>query len=266
MSQFIKNGSNVLLLLCLSTLSVSVQAAPDYERERRWSDDIIPGLVIGEPVHLNQENGHRFLTIYSETENTDIGIIVVHGMGLHPDYGLINILRQSLYDSEFTTLSIQMPILASTASYKEYPALFPDAVERLSLSVAFLKKNGYKKIVIVSHSNGSRMSREYMIQDNTDVDAWVALSLTQGDHFKDVSAPVLDIYAENDLTHVLDSSQIRQESMTHSASQQFSIADADHFFLNKENDVLKHILNFLDQNFPRIPKLSVGPFPGCFED
>lgn len=228
-------------------MSLQVMATPDYAREERWANEVIPGLIVGEPVYLTQKNQHRFLGIYANHENARMGIVLVHGMGLHPDWGFISTLRQKLYDSGHTTLSIQMPVLAADAEYTAYPAVFPEAAERLQLAVAYLKRNGYKHIAIVSHSNGSRMTRTYMMDNPTDVIAWAALSLTQGDTFDGIRAPILDLYGENDLPHVLSSVTKRKASLRNPASRQKHIPAANHFFNGHEETVVTEVKEFLDR-------------------
>lgn len=71
-------------------------AAPDYEREKRWHDEVAPNIVTGEPVYLTQKNRHKFLGIYTRAENARMGLVVVHGMGIHPDWGMVNTLREGL--------------------------------------------------------------------------------------------------------------------------------------------------------------------------
>ena len=177
-----------------------------------------------------------------------MAVIVAHGMGLHPDYGIISNIRQSLSDSGYSTLSIQMPILAANASYKDYPALFPEAAERLKLAAHYLKTNNYKKIVIVSHSNGSRMSRVFMATNPSNISAWVALSLTQGDTFKGINAPVFDLYGGEDLDHVLASVTKRKNSFRNvKQSKQMVIKKANHFFRGKENIMINAVTTFLKQ-------------------
>lgn len=227
----------------------SVYAGSDYEREKRWADEVTSGLIVGEPIYLTQKNSHKFLGLFAEAKPATIGVIIVHGMGLNPDWGLIGVLRQTLYDFGFTTLSIQMPVLAADASYTEYPAIFPEAVERLDIAVGYLKDNGYESIVVVSHSNGSRMSRVYMTANPANVQAWVALSLTQGDTFAGIRVPILDIYGQNDLEHVLSSVTRRKSSLYNSASRQVRIADADHFFNGQEEAMIDAVKQFLDNFF-----------------
>ena len=51
-----------------------------------------------------------------------------------------------------------MPVLAADARGEQYPPLFAEAVERLQAAVAFLRDKGHRKIAVVSHSLGARMS------------------------------------------------------------------------------------------------------------
>lgn len=243
----LKITHQLFVVMLISLLSNVCMAASDYVREKRWADEILPGLIVGEPVYLKTQTQHRFLGLYADTGELDVALIVVHGMGLHPDWGMIGTLRRELYDHGYSTLSIQMPILAADASYTEYPALFPEAAKRLDVAANFLKKKGYKKIAIVSHSNGSRMSRVYMVENPEIIDAWVALSLTQGDTFAGIKVPVFDLYGELDLQHVLDSVQQRKTSMMHADSRQHIIKGADHFFNHHENDMVQQVSQYLKQ-------------------
>lgn len=237
----------VWLFSLLLVMSTSVLAGADYAREKRWHDQVAPEILIGKPIYLKQKNGHKFLGIYTEAAKAKMALVVVHGMGIHPDWGMIRTLREQLVDVGYTTLSIQMPVLAADAKPEEYPALFPEAVERLKLAVAYLKRKGYKRIAIVSHSNGSRMNRVYMATNPADVRAWVSLSLTRGDTYAGVKAPVLDLYGANDLPHVLSAAAKRKVSLKgNAASKQMVIPDADHFFDGKEEAMIKAVKGFLD--------------------
>jgi len=248
----IKHRVNFVTLILLLTAAVFCTisegfAAPDYAREQRWAAEITPTIIVGEPVYLKQKNEHQFLGIYAEADNAVTCLVIAHGMGLHPDWGMISTLRQELVDYGYSTLSIQMPVLAANAGYERYPELFTDASERLQLAVAFLKSKGCQYIAIVSHSNGSRMSRVFMTSKPKNVDAWIALSLTQGDTFEGVKVPVLDLYGENDLPHVLESSAKRKASLENNTlSKQKVIADADHFFAGYEEEMIKDVKGYLD--------------------
>lgn len=238
------------LLLCFSTIAFS---APDYEREKRWDDEITPALVVGEPLYLQQKNGHKFLGIYTEAADAKMGVVVVHGLGIHPDWGMIGTLRQQLPERGYATLSIQMPILAADAKAEAYAPLMPEAVERLKLAVAELKTKGYAKIAIVSHSMGSRMTHRYMTGNPPDVRAWTSLGIAsvlgseQPLTYAGIKAPVLDLYGANDFPQVLKGGEARKASLKNSPrSKQTIIANTNHFFADREDEMVAAVTTFLD--------------------
>ena len=71
--------------------------------EKRWAEEVLPGLVIGEPVWLELGNGHRFLNLYSEARDAKVAVLLVHGIGVHPDHGVIRILRGKLNEMGYAT-------------------------------------------------------------------------------------------------------------------------------------------------------------------
>ena len=262
------NSAILLFKLAALWLCSTVSYAADYSREQRWAEEITPGILVGEAIYLTQQNQHKFLTIYSPVKSASTGLIIVHGMGLHPDWGLISTLRQRLYDEGYTTLSIQMPVLNADATYQDYPAVFPEAVERLHLAVNYLRQQGYARIAIVSHSNGSRMSRVYMAQNPPAVSAWVALSLTQADTYTGVEAPVLDLYGDKDFSHVLQPAAQRKASFLHPASRQQVITNADHFFTHQEEAMVIAVKTFLEEiHWPTlrafVEPIGKDPAPFC---
>ncbi len=90
-------------------------AQADYAREKRWADEITPAIIVGDPVYLELKSGHKFLAIYTPNAKARSGVIVVHGIGVNPDWGLINPLRSQLAEQGYATLSVQMPVLAAVA-------------------------------------------------------------------------------------------------------------------------------------------------------
>ncbi len=241
------------LISLLLIVSASASAASDYAREKKWADEVTPGMVVGDPLYLTQKNGHKFLGIYTEADKARMGVVVVHGIGIHPDWGMIGTLRQRLPDHGYATLSIQMPILAVDAKSEAYAAHFPEAVERLQLAVAYLKGKGHKRIAIVSHSMGSRMAHPYMARNPAEVNAWASLGMPAAlgtgaaIPYTGIKAPVLDLYGANDLEQVLAGAAQRKASLKgNPASKQVVIADTDHFFADREDAMVKSVKDFLD--------------------
>jgi dienelactone hydrolase len=239
-----------LMILCFTLLSLNAWAAADYAREKRWADEITPAILVGDPVQLALPSGRKFLAIHAPNAKAQAGVVVVHGLGVHPDWGLINPLRSNLADQGYATLSVQMPVLASEARGDRYPPLFPEAAERIAAAVTYMRGKGHKKVAIVAHSLGARMTNVFLnAADRPPVDAFIAIGIsgeyTKPETFK---APVLDLMGEKDLPAVLDNAAKRAEAIRNiRGSGQISVAGADHFFNGMDRELLQQVKLFLDR-------------------
>lgn len=238
----------ILLLLAVPQLFAMAQAA-DYVREKKWADEIVPGVVVGDPVYLKQADGHEFLTLYTPAAGAKRAVIVVHGIGVHPDWGLIGVLRSDLVDRGMTTLSVQMPVLANEAKSKDYLPELPEARERLKQSAAFLSAKGYTRIAIVSHSLGSVMVYSYLAaRPETRIDKWVSLGMSPAENLRGLNLAVLDLYGEKDLPEVLKNAPRRAASLKgKTGSRQQVMPGADHFFTGMERDMVNAVSGFLNE-------------------
>lgn len=233
----------VLFLLC----SQLAFAGADYAREKKWADEVVPGIVVGDAVYLELKQGHKFLTLLTEAKDAKVALVVVHGMGIHPDWGMVGTLRTELAEKGYTTLSVQMPVQANDAKAEQYVTTFPEAADRIGVAVDFLKAKGYQKVAIVSHSMGSRMSRVYAEKHQDKLVAWASLGIGGGDDYKGINIPVLDLYGENDLPPVLTNVKKRADSLKdNAAAKQVKVPKADHFFNNHEAEMVKAVQDFLD--------------------
>lgn len=240
-----------LLLLLVSTPALP---QPDYARESRWANEITPTLVVGDAVYLAQKSGHKFLAIYTDVKPARAAVIIVHGLGVHPDWALIGALRSGLADQQYATLSVQMPVLAADAMREDYFALFPDATDRLRTAVAFLKARGYRNIAIACHSVGARMCNAFLVDTpDNGVDAWVSIGIVPAGFIEPgkLRMPILDIYGEHDFP------QVRQRAAARAAvlrrlkgSAQIEVAGADHYFAGSERELIAATRQFLDRKFP----------------
>ncbi len=237
----------ILLLLALASATCLAQA--DYAREQRWAAEITPSILVGDPVQLALPSGRKFLGIYAPNAEARAGVIIVHGLGVHPDWGLINPLRSNLSEQGYATLSVQMPVLAADVRGSEYPPLFPEAAERLAVAVKYLRGKGHQKIAIVSHSLGSRMTNVFLNgADRPAIDAWVAIGIsgefTRPETFK---TPVLDLHGQKDLPAVLENAAKRADAIRNiRGSAQISVAGAEHFFTGMEGELVRQVKLFLD--------------------
>lgn len=241
-----------LVLVAAMLLGAAGVSAQDYAREKRWSDQIIPGLVVGEPVWLEQKNGHKFFAILTEAEKPRGAAIIAHGRGWSPDFELYGVLRQKLAEKGYTTLSIQLPVLGGGAKIGDYIPTYPDASNRFVLATDFLLAKGFKNISIVSHSLGATMANNYLIAaDKTDVKAWVFIGIINGlEEMFRIKIPVLDVFGSKDweITQV-GAYERKKQIMKISGSDQIIVKDALHFFEGKEDELTAVVVSFLDQVF-----------------
>ena len=243
-------------LFVLLTLVATSALAQDYDKEKRWADSIVKTLMIGSAEWLQQKNGHRFLALYTEAEKPRGAAIIAHGRGWSPDFELYGTLRTRLAELGYTTLSIQLPVLPSTAILGLYVPLYPDARERFQLAVDFLKAKGHRNIAIVSHSLGATMANQYLIRtEDKSVGAWVFIGILQGleEAFR-IKIPVLDVFGSNDWTVTMWGAPERREQILQiPGSGQIEVQDAKHFFEDKEEELLKIVVVFLDKSFRVAP-------------
>jgi pimeloyl-ACP methyl ester carboxylesterase len=226
-------------------------AGADYAREDRLVAEIVPAIVVGEAVYLTTSRRPSVLAIFTMPEAKPVGgAVIVHGLGVHADWGLINGLRTDLSDAGFATLSVQMPVLATDASRADYAALYPEAGERIAAGVAFLRSHGIEKIAIVAHSLGAVMADRYLASSGaTGVAAWVPIGM-QGDFSAAPRQPVLDVIAQNDMPEVLDVAPLRANRLLRDAcSRQVTIAETDHFMANRRKELRQSVATFLARAF-----------------
>ena len=249
------------LLLVILGLFMLGASASDYEREKRWADEVVPSLVVGDAVYIKAATGKEFLALLAEAKNPQGAAVIVHGLGLHPDHSNIGVLRAKLTEMGYTTLSIQMPVAAAAArSEAYYPMLFPDALNRIALAGEYLQKKGYKNVALISHGLGSWMSNVYFDQTaETPYSVWVCMGLTGGFTTRvmgmnlpmlSVKIPILDVYGENDTPPVLGAAARRARSIADvPGSRQVKIAGADHFYAGKGNELAQAVDEYLKERW-----------------
>ena len=256
----------LLVQPAIVAMTLACLAAPllaqDYEKEQRWATDIQSTLMVGDAVWLTQKNGHRFLTLYTEPAEA-LGpsgkasaprgaLIIAHGRGWSPDFELYGTLRTRLAESGYTTLSIQLPVLPSTAKLGDYKPVYPDAIERFTLAAEFLKGKGYTNIAIVSHSLGATMANQYLIstEDKT-VKAWVFIGIINGlEEMYRIRIPVLDVFGSKDWDIARWGADERKAEIAKvQGSEQVIVPGAEHFFEGKEDVLVRVIDAFLSRVF-----------------
>ncbi len=233
--------------------------AQDYAREKRLADEVVPGLVVGDAVMLKAASGREFLGIFTEGKRDLPALVIVHGIGVHPDHGVIGQLRILLSEKGYATLSIQMPVLEKDKRAGDYyPALFPEAAARIDHAAQWLKARGILRMVLVSHSLGSWMANVFLDRsESSPFSAWVCTGLTGGFQTRmlgidwpmlRIHLPILDVYGENDLAPTVEAAGRRARSLEGiPGARQVRIAGADHFYAGKEKELAASIAVFLEE-------------------
>jgi len=212
--------------------TVAAHAAPDYTREDRWATEVEPQVVVGDVEWLATPERSRVLAIYTAATGTAKGgAVIVHGAGVHPDFGMIGALRTALPDQGIATLSVQMPVLAADAPREGYIETLPLAGERIAAAIAALRAKGVTKVALVAHSMGAAMTDAYLARpDAARIDAWVVVGMLV-DFKAAPRVPVLDVVAEQDFTEVLVATKLRALRLPKDGcSAAVVVKGVDHYF------------------------------------
>ena len=242
-----------LLLICLCTAPM-LASAQDWDREARWAKQIVPAVVVGEVVWLDQKTEqHKFLSLYTQAEKPRGALIIAHGRGWSPDYELYGVLRVALAEAGYTTLSIQLPVLGGGAKVGDYLPTYPDAADRFEVATDFLLTKGFKNVAIVSHSLGAAMANQYLINARkaTNIKAWAFIGIINGlEEMFRIKIPVMDIYGGKDweITMVGSAERLKQIAKN-PGSKQVVVADAQHFFEGREGELVRELVSWLDGLF-----------------
>lgn len=259
----LQNTYKTLLFIGISLLMTSAYAS-DTAKEKRWADQVIDSIMVGDAEWLNTGK-NKILAIYTEnsTDKAIGGAIVLHGSGVHPNWDqVIRPLRSQLPDYGWSTLSLQLPVLGNEAEYEEYIPLFKDIAPRIDAGVKFLKAKGIQNIVIVAHSLGSSMAAHYMAtKPDSSIRAFVAIGVSGKMHeknkvgyltsLKTIKVPVLDIFGSNDLELVLKSEKDKAKVARKAGNKNYTqvkISGANHFFDNKDDVLIKRVRGWLKKN------------------
>ena len=239
-----------LSILVILLMFFSVADASDLAKEQRWKEQVVGDLFDGEPVTIN-DGQQDFLGLLIEADPAkQEAIIVLHGVGAHPDWPqIVNPLRVQLAEAGWTTLSIQLPVLDNEATPEAYDAIIDEASPRIAAAMNFLEAAGAKSSYIIAHSMGSRMASHFLAQTKLEVKGFVGIGMNTGNvaYMSRYALPMLDIYGSDDLPGVLDSADDRAaQAAANPAYTQLKVVGADHFFNGMEDRLLEHIRAWLD--------------------
>jgi len=240
----------ILAALAVAAACAAAGAAtPDYAREARWASEVTPQVVVGDVVWLDLRGRPRVLALYAEPAvgPAKAAVVVVHGLGVHPDWNLIGEARTRLADRGYATLAVQMPVLAADAPRDDYRDVTGDAGDRLAAAIAWLRAKGHARIAIVSHSLGASMADAYLARaDAAPIVAWVPIGMMAG-FTRPPREPVLDVVAERDFPEALAAMKLRAAQLPKDGcSAARTIAGTDHYMTGAAARLDEAVAAFLD--------------------
>ena len=248
-----------LLVSSLLFASSGLEAS-DWERELRLADEIVDSILDGDAVMLKAAE-REFLSIYTEADESDKAVLVMHGRGFHPDWiDTVQPLRVGLVDYGWNTLSIQMPVLDKAAKYYDYVPIFDEAIPRIQAAIEYLQTQGNRQIVMIAHSCSVHMSMHYLNQFGANnLAAFVGIGMGATDYqqpmaqpfpLEKLSVPILDIYGADDYPAVHRLAPRRWsniEKTKQALSKQIVVPEADHYFTDRGDELLQPIGDWLKQ-------------------
>lgn len=240
----------ILKILVLMMFAVVAAQASDLAKEARWKEQVVGDLFDGEPLDLN-DGTVDFLGLLTEPEEANgKAVVVLHGVGVHPDWPqVINPLRVQLAEGGWTTLSIQLPILANDVEEGAYEAIVPDAGPRIDAALAYLQELGIAEIYLVAHSLGARMTAYYLAQGSAPVKGFVGIGMNVGtvQYMDKILLPMLDLYGSDDLEGVRASAEQRvAQASENTAYSQVVVEGADHFFEGMDQELYDQVSGWLE--------------------
>ena len=253
--------TNIILFSLLFTVFTVTADPLDREREMQVSEKLEQELDDGEIMWLDAK-GEKFLAILNKQINDQAkgAVIIVHGMGAHADWPqTISPIRKAMPEHSWTTLSIQLPIIAAENQVEDYGKTLDRAADRIEAAISALHELKFRNIVAIGHSFGAASMLHYFEQaDGRRIVALVAIGLQDYAFVKppiDIlglieksSVPILDIYGSRDYKKATDQAADRRLAAKKGGNKdyvQMEIEGADHYFTKLEDVMIKRIRGWM---------------------
>ena len=210
-----------LLLSFLSAIPLHAASAPKSQ-EIAWEQALMKSSDPNEIKWLRTPD-EKFIALYNDdfTGTLRGGVILLHGMGGHPDWpDVISPLRKSLPQHGWSTLSIQLPTFEKGGQLSDYAATINSVNARIKAAVENFRSIGNSNIVLLGHGLGATMGAAFLASaQNSGVSAFIGISMPHyrnGEEWMDLSKsieklnlPMLDVFGSNDLDSVINNADKR---------------------------------------------------------
>jgi len=241
---------------------LAAEGVKELSREQQIAEKLTLTADADEIISLKAAGGH-FIGLYKRAKSSEIKtgeahgvVILVHGMGAHPDWpDVISPLRTQLTEYGWSTLSIQMPILSPEEPISEYGKTLRLANSRIQAAVDYLHDWEIETIILLGYSFGASQTANYLASNKPeDIKAFVSVSMLaqkfikpELDVFKFIAGipvPILDIYGEEDLEDVrrgIDDRRLAASKNGNTGFQQIELQKSGHHYLGFEDALVEQI-------------------------
>jgi predicted alpha/beta-hydrolase family hydrolase len=229
-------------------------------REQKIAEKLTLTADADEIVSLKASGG-RFIALYKrgraqETNEINGVVILVHGMGAHLDWpDVISPLRTRLTEFGWSTLSIQMPILAPEAAVAGYGKTLRLANSRIQAAIDYLHGWEIEPIVLLGYSFGAAQAANFLASNKPEnIRAFISVSMLAQKFIKPridvykfiggITIPILDIYGEEDLEDVrrgIDDRRLAANKNGNTGFRQIELQKSGHHYLGFEDVLVKQI-------------------------
>ena len=194
---------------------------PDDARELRWAEEVAPQVVVGEVLWLATPQRAKVLALYTSAPSARGGVVIVHGLGVHPDWGLNGALRATRRPGSRDVVGAD----AGAGQGRDagaVPRVVPGCGTTHRGGSARTARRGITKVAIVSHSLGAGMVDAWLAgPDAMAIAAWVPIGMLV-DFAQAPREPVLDVVAGSDFPEVLASAKLRTPDSSATAARVWS--------------------------------------------
>ncbi len=270
------------VLWCAVSLCLLITHVQAGSRDREWEQEISTRLAeqaeVTEAVWLSAGE-EKFLALFNQQagDKASGAIIILHGMGEHADWPrVISPLRVSLPAQGWTTLSIQLPLVAIDNPVEDYGKTLPAAKDRIESAVRFLRKRKYLNIVVIGNSFGAAAALAYAAdKQRPGILALAAIGMQEYPFLKPAidmlkmiegaSLPILDIYGDRDFRRVIDHAPDRRLAAKKGNNKdylQVEVPGANHYFDKMDEMLAKSIRGWLDKAAPGVSIMVNQDFDG----
>ena len=229
----------------------------ELSREQQNAEKLTLTADADEIINLKASGGH-FVGLYKRAKTREAHgvVILVHGMGAHPDWpDVISPLRMRLAEFGWSTLSIQMPILSPEEPVAEYGKTLRLANSRIQAAVDYLHDWEIDPIILLGYSFGAVQAANYLATSKPEyIKAFVSVSMLAQKFIKPgldvykfisgITIPILDIYGEEDLEDVrrgIDDRRLAASKNNNTGFQQIELQRSGHHYLGIEEALAEQI-------------------------